>query len=143
MGKNADGREIEIKDGVRWESSDERVATVNSKGEVIGQREGSVEIIARSGNIASEPLSLAIRSPIKRRQAQTTRGLPADKISELNDYIRTAKLYRDRGAYAEALVALQAAVKIDPNNKDVHSEIAITRRACNAEKTLGRFELKC
>jgi Tfp pilus assembly protein PilF len=94
-------------------------------------------------NIASKPLTLVIKTPIKRREAQTTRVLPANKISEINDYIMTAKSYRDRGAYAEALVALQAAVKIDPNNKDVHSEIAITRRGCNAEKTLGRFELKC
>lgn len=143
MGKNADGREIEIKDGVRWESSDERVATVNSKGEVIGQREGTVNIIARSGNIASKPLSLAISSPVKRREAQTAKVLPADKIAELNNYIRTAKSYRDRGEYVEALAALGKATKIDPTNQDVQFEIANTRRACNAERKLGRSELNC
>jgi hypothetical protein len=142
-GKNAEGGEVEIKDGLRWESSDERVATVNAKGEVVGQREGTVDIIARSGNIVSKPLSLAIRFPTKKPESQTARVSPADKITEISKYIITARSYRDRGAYEEALVALQAAGKIDPNNKNVQSEIAITRRACNAEKTLGRSELKC
>ena len=68
MGKNSDGRETEIKGGVRWESSDKRIATVNPKGEVIGHREGTVDIIARSGHIASKPLTLVIKSPIKRRR---------------------------------------------------------------------------
>ena len=83
MGKNSDGREIEIKDGVRWESSDKRIATVNPKGEVIGQREGTVDIIARSGNIASKPLSLVIKALAKRREAQAARGLSADKLPNL------------------------------------------------------------
>ena len=143
IGKNSDGREMEIKDGVRWESSDKRIATVNPQGEVIGQREGTVDIIARSGDKASKPLNLVVRVPVKRQEGQAARGLPSHRIAELNDYIRTAKSYRDRGAYAEALVALQEASKIDPSSRDVQSEIAITRRACNAERTLGRSELNC
>ena len=143
IGKYSDGRDKEIKGDVQWESSDKSIAAVNPKGEVIGQREGTVDIIARSGDIASKPLNLAVRASVKRQEVQAARSLPSHRIAELNDYIRTAKSYRDRGAYAEALVALQEASKIDPRNKDVQSEIAITRRACNAERTLGRPELKC
>ena len=143
MGKNSDGREIEIKDDVQWESSDKSIATVNPKGEVIGQREGTVDIVARSGNIASKPLSLVVKASVKRREAQTARGLSSDKIAELNNYISTAKSYRDRGEYVEALAELGKATKMDPTNQDVQSEIANTRRACNAERKLGRSELNC
>ena len=128
---------------MRWESSDKRIATVNPKGEIFGQREGTVDIIARSGNIASKPLTLVIKAPVKRREAQIASSLSADKLAEFNRYIRTAKSYRERGEYVEALGELEKATKINPTNQDVQFEIANTRRACNAEKRLGRSELKC
>ena len=44
-GKYSDGRD-EIVEGVRWQSSDENIAEVNSRGVLEGKKEGKVEITA-------------------------------------------------------------------------------------------------
>src|SRR5437870_733739 len=160
-GRYSDGRESEIKKGVRWESSDSSIAAVNSRGEVLGQREGMARVIARSGEVASDPLSLVVKSVAKgrepeiskdvqpgkaiatRREPETVKDLQPGKGAEFNDRIRAARSYRERGEYLQALAELEKASKIDPGNKDVQGEIAITKRACNAERTLGRSDLNC
>ena len=160
-GRYSDGRESEVKKGVHWESSDSAIAAVNSRGEVVGQREGTARVIARSGEIASEPLSLVVKPVLKRPPSETVKNLQPGKavvkgqepeavkdlqrvkIADLNERIRVAKSYRERGEYSQALTELEKAGKIDPSNKEVQGEIAITKRACNAERVLGRSELPC
>jgi hypothetical protein len=161
-GKYSDGQEREVKKGVHWESSDRSIAAVNAKGEVLGLKEGKVEVVARAGEITSEPLSLVIKPAIvKRREPEAVRDLPPDKpvararepqasknvqppkIADVNEYIRLAKSYRERGEYTLALAELRKAGALDPKSKEVQGEIGITRRACNAERTLGRSDLKC
>ena len=108
-GRYSDGRESEIKKGVRWESSDSSIAAVNSKGEVLGQRDGMARVIARSGEVASDPLSLVVKSVAKgrepeiskdvqpdkaiatRRELETVKDLQPGKGAEFNDRIRAAR----------------------------------------------------
>jgi Tfp pilus assembly protein PilF len=61
----------------------------------------------------------------------------------VEERIKIARTHMDRGEYAEALTELEKASKIDPTNKDVQNVISDTRRACNAEKRLGRSDLRC
>jgi serine/threonine protein kinase len=143
MGKYSDGREKEMSKEVRWKSSDTKIATVNSRGEVLGQKEGRVNILARYANVTSKPLNLVVRSGMRSLATQSVKNLGSAKIAEINDRIRAARSDRDRGAYAEALAELEKASKADPNSNDVQTEIHITKRACNAERTLGRSDLKC
>jgi cytochrome c-type biogenesis protein CcmH/NrfG len=152
-GKYSDGKEGEIKT-VRWESSDSSIATVNARGEISGQREGKVQVIARSGDVASDPVRLTVKSsaqgeaqpskssakklaPNKAKDEQTAKG------SQTKEHVRMARLYRERGDYAEAFAELEKAGKIDPRNTEVQGEIAATKRACVAERTLGRSDLNC
>ena len=159
-GKYSDGKEIEVKT-VRWESSDSTIAAVNAKGEVLGQREGRVEVIARSGDVASEPVRLTIKAITQRQEPQTIKGAQPSKSlvkkpepntakveqtakgAQSREHLKMARFHRERGEYAQAIAALEKAGKLDPRNTEVQGEMAITRRACNAERTLGRSELKC
>jgi hypothetical protein len=152
LARHSDGRETELKKDVQWESTDSTVATVSSRGEVLGRKEGKVKVIARSRNIASEPLLLVVKPGVvvkpaaKERPRETvSKDLPLsdDKKKEISANLRTAKLYRERGEYSQALAELEKAAKMDPGNKEIQGEIGITRRACNAERKLGRSELNC
>ena len=49
----------------------------------------------------------------------------------------------DARSEISAFAELEKAGKIDPRNPEVQGEMAITRRACIAERTLGRSELNC
>jgi serine/threonine protein kinase len=161
-GKYSDGQEREVKKGVQWESSDRSIAAVNAKGEVLGLKEGRVEVLARAGEITSEPLSLVVKPAIIRgrepeaikdlplskpssraRETEAPKSVPPAKSPDLNEYIRVARSYRERGEYALALAELKKAGALDPKSKDVQGEIGITKRACHAEQTLGRSDLKC
>jgi hypothetical protein len=126
----------------------------------VGQREGKVQVIARLGEVASEPLRLTVKSlspgePPRTGEKQPTKSIARKagpntardeqgaKNAQTKDQIRTARLYRERGEYAQALAVLDKAGKIDPRNPEVQEEIAVTKRACNAERTLGRTDLTC
>ncbi|MDZ4341928.1 MAG: Ig-like domain-containing protein, partial [Candidatus Binatia bacterium] len=159
-GKYSDGKESEVKT-VRWDSSDSTIAAVNAKGEVLGQREGRVEVIARSGDVASEPVRLTIKAITQRENPQTIKGAQPSKSlvkkpepntakveqtaqgAQSREHLKMARLHRERGEYAQAIAALEKAGKLDPRNTEVQGEMAITRRACVAERTLGRSDLNC
>ncbi len=159
-GKYSDGKESEIQT-VRWESSDNATATVNADGEVLGQREGRVQVIARSGDVASEPVRLTVKSIAQRQEPQrikeaqptksivkklepnTTKDEQTAKAAQSKEHVRMARLHRERGEYAQAFAELDKAGKINPRNTEVQGEIATTKRACIAERTLGRSELNC
>jgi hypothetical protein len=48
-----------------------------------------------------------------------------------------------QGNYAAALAELEKARGMNPASQEVLDEIEATRRACNAEKRLGREDLNC
>jgi serine/threonine protein kinase len=158
QGRYSDGKESEVKT-VRWESSDSAIADVNARGEVFGQRAGKVQVIARSGDVASEPVRLTVKSvapaeSLGVRQTQPNKTIARvaptpskdeskTKSAQSNEQVKTARGYRERGDYARAFAVLEKAGKIDPHNPEVQEEIAVTKRACNAERTLGRSDLNC
>jgi ribosomal protein L13E len=83
---------------------------------------------------------------VKERELQPAKKplpIPAKATREIARHLRLAKEQRERGAYDLALSELQAAALLDPANEEIVAEIDRTRRACNAEKRLGRTDLRC
>lgn len=144
-GRYSDNRQAELKTGIRWESSDREIASVSESGSVIGRKPGRVELVARFGAVASEPLTLLVKAaPAKKpTDARPTQTPPVPKSINAADLLRTARGRLDRGEYSEALRELESASKIDPSNKEIQAAILDTKRACNAERKLGRGDLKC
>jgi hypothetical protein len=68
---------------------------------------------------------------------------PAAQVVNLGSYLNRAKGQRVQGNYAAALAELEKARAISPGNQEILDEIEATRRACNAEKQLGREGLSC
>lgn len=141
----ADGTEGEVKKEIRWESSDSSVANISPRGELTGRKEGSAAITAFLDGASSEPLAIVVKALPKRPESQAgSQSSPAAPgKTDTTQFVKSARVYRDRGAYTEALAELQKARQLDPNNKDLQEEIAATRRACNAEKKLGQSNLNC
>jgi hypothetical protein len=67
---------------------------------------------------------------------------PPVQTINVGSYVNRAKGYRVQGNYAAALAELDKARAINPS-QEVIDEIEATRRACNAEKRLGRDDLTC
>ena len=63
-GQYSDGKEIDINDGVLWQSSDERIASIDSKGRVTAHRSGQVKLNASYEGVASPAISLIVKDPI-------------------------------------------------------------------------------
>jgi CHAT domain/Bacterial Ig-like domain (group 2) len=136
-GTYSDGKSRALFASIEWQSSDRTVASVNSKGEVEALREGHAEITAEAGGVMSAPLSLVIRAPVKKPEPER----PPD--GKIQAHINAARAYRDQGNYAFALAELEKAQAIDLTSKEVRAEMELTRKACNAEKRLGRAGLQC
>ena len=145
-GTYSDKRQLEIKEaGVRWDSSDPNIAAVTESGTVLAKKAGRVELIARYGGIASEPLSLLVKPASMKNPAiiPQTKKPPVTNLADTSAQIRNARSRLDRGEYAEALIELENARKVDPGNKEVQAAILNAKRACHAERTFGRTDLKC
>jgi len=61
---------------------------------------------------------------------------------DVGGYLSRARGYRVQGNYTAALAELERARAIDPANSEVRQEIAQTRKACEAEKSLG-YNVNC
>jgi serine/threonine-protein kinase len=86
------------------------------------------------------------RLAVKEREPQPAKKsvqIPAKATREITRHLILAKQQRERGAYDAALSELNAAKALDPANEEIADELDRTRRACNAEKRLGRTDLKC
>src|SRR5262245_3786392 len=95
-----------------------------------------LELKERALQAAKKPVQ--IQSP-----AKPPPPTPAQSIKEIAKYLGLARQYNERGAYDEALSQLSAANALDSTNNEVAAEIERTKQACNAEKRLGRKDLKC
>jgi hypothetical protein len=163
-GRYSDGSRKALSSGVDWISSDTAVASVNAAGELETWRAGRTAVVARMGEVSSPPLELVVRQRLEKTAPEPARRLSeyapskvpvyADiaKTPDANGeqlrgkiaaYINRAKDYRVRGDYRAALNELASARSSDPGNAEVRAEIEQTRRACLAEKRLGRAGLEC
>jgi hypothetical protein len=171
-GSYSDGSKKNLSNGVIWASSDAAVAAIKPGGELEALRAGRTEVVARVGEVASAPLWVAVKEavakpviePQERKRwesgpGRTPTSAVVEKATEprasapyvnadqarakVASYITRARDYRVRGDYGSALAELGRARATDPNNTDVRAEIEQTRRACLAEKRLGRGDLDC
>jgi hypothetical protein len=151
----SDGNEKGLSGGVEWRSSDPSIASIDSRGELVGLRPGKIVVVARWGGIESVEVDIMVReSPIKPppepptykpaiEPPQVTPAKPPVQTINIASYINRAKSHRVQGNYAAALAELEKARAISPGSQEVVDEIEATRRACNAEKRLGREGLEC
>jgi hypothetical protein len=171
-GNYSDGAKKSLSNGVSWVSSDTSVASVKAGGELEAWRAGKTEVVARLGDVTSPPVWLVVKEAPARTLAQPQErkgsdGVPSripsyaavEKTSDTRSsapyvnaeqvrtkvafYINRARDYRVRGDYGAALAELSTARAADPANAEVRAEIEQTRRACLAEKSLGRGGLNC
>jgi hypothetical protein len=171
-GNYSDGSRKTLSDGLLWRSSDAAVASVNSKGELKALRAGRVEITAQLEGVTSAPLRLIVKEPPGKAAAEpqerkkleyTARKTAVESVvaktpearpvvpqftaeqlrAKIASYIERAKDFRVQGNYGAALAELATARATDPASAEVSAEIEQTKRACLAEKKLGRSGLVC
>jgi hypothetical protein len=159
----SDGNEKGVSGGVEWRSSDISIASVNSRGELVALRSGKTAVVARWGGIESFAVDIVVREPPTKASAeppayyrqpiepprpaveplQETQSKPPVQTINVGAYINRAKSYRVQGNYAAAIAELENARAINPGSQELIDQIEATRRACNAEKRLGREDLTC
>jgi len=141
-GKFSDGSEKEIKKGVQWRSSNDSIAAVNSKGLMEAWKAGYVNVTASYKTLVTPPLTLMVKGPTEKARIETLKA--SEPINgRIKDHIEIARFFRQRGEYSDATSELEKASSIDPANKEIKRELEITRKACIAEKRVGRAGLKC
>ncbi len=137
-GKYSDGTEKVITGGVEWRSNQPKILTVSADGQAEARSEGKAEVLASYGGLSSPPFAFVVKGGVERPAPQT-----AVEDNMVKEYLRSAQASRERGDYGAALAVLEKARIVKPNDKDVQAALETTRRACNAERRLGRTELKC
>ena len=105
--------------------------------------------------LTSSPLYIVVKEAPRRvpLEAAVQKGAEASPVTltpareqlrlKTAPYINRAKDYRVQGNYAAALADLEKARRIDPASVEIANEIDQTKRACNAERKLGRKDLDC
>lgn len=137
-GRFSDGSETAVTKNLDWHSSDDSVVVVRGGGQVEGRKDGFADITVRYQGIASPPLTLVVRGESRATEADAARV--ANKIQE---HIKIASSYRDRGDYSPALAELAKAKSLDPANKAVQGELESTTKACLAEQRIVLTNLRC
>jgi TIR domain/Bacterial Ig-like domain (group 2) len=151
----SDGKERGLSSGIEWRSSDSSVATIDSRGELVALRAGKIAVVARWGGIESLAMDIVVKESAGKPPPEPPTSKPVVEppqvppmkppVQSVNvaAYISRAKGYRVQGNYAAALAELEKARAVNPGSQEVLDEIEATRRACNAEKRLGREDLAC
>jgi TIR domain/Bacterial Ig-like domain (group 2) len=153
IGRYSDDSEKAVSREIIWKSSDRAVASVNDRGELQGLKPGSVEVVARTQNLASAPRTFMVKEAPGRvaRQTKSPKTIPPPvQPAVLTEQARTkiaerlnrAQTYRELGNYPAALAELEQAKIIDSTNAEIREAIEQTKRACNAERALGN-KLTC
>ena len=121
-----------------WNSSDDSVVAVSDDGQVEARKDGFADITVRYEGIVSPPLTLMVRG-----ESRSTEPDAAQVASKVQEHIKTAGSYRDRGEYLPALAELAKAKSLDPANYAVKSELETTTKACLAEQRIVLTNLRC
>ena len=139
-GQYSDGKEIDVNDGVLWQSSDERIASIDSRGRVTAHRSGQVKLNASYEGIASPAISLTVKDPISSEpQPPPERQKPQiekPRTPEIRENLRNASIFYEEGKYSEAMIELEHALRLDPENKEARSQRIKVMKAWEAEKKL-------
>lgn len=72
---------------ITWKSSDESIATVDSTGEVIAKKSGTVDITATTSNGKSNTITINIKEPINVQNNYTTNSLMERNTTVANDVV--------------------------------------------------------
>jgi hypothetical protein len=137
-GRFSDGGETDLTRNLDWHSSDDAVLAVSRDGQVEARKDGFADITVRYGGIASPPLTVVVRGESRSPEADA-----AQVTAKVQEHIKTAASYRDRGEYSTALTELVKAKSLDPANKAVQSEFESTRKACLAEQRIVLTSVRC
>jgi hypothetical protein len=137
-GRFSDGGEINVTRNLDWHSSDDSVVAVGRDGQVEARKDGFADITVRYEGIASAPLTLVVRGESRSNEADA-----AQVATKVEEHIKTAGSYRDRGEYSTALAELVKAKSLDPANKAVEGELESTKKACLAEQRIVLTSLRC
>jgi hypothetical protein len=137
-GRFSDGRETDVTKNLDWHSSDDAVVVVSGEGQVEARKDGFADITVRYEGIASPPLTLVVRG-----ENRSTEADAAQVATKIQEYIKAAGSYRDRGEYSIALAELAKAKSLDPANQAVQGEFESTRKACLAEQRIVLASLRC
>ena len=138
-GRFSDGSETAVTKNLDWHSSEDAVVAVSQDGQVEARKDGFADITVRYEGIASPPLTLIVGG-VSQAAAVTDVGQVATKIQE---HIKAAGSYRDRGEYSPALAELAKAKSLDPANKALQGELESTTKACLAEQRIVLTNLRC
>ena len=150
----SDGNEKGVFSGIEWRSSNVLIASVDPRGELVALQPGKTAVVARWGGIESVAVDIVVRElsikPLPEPPAykpvveppQVAPAKPPVQAINVGPYVNRAKGYRVQGNYTAALAELEKARAIN-STQEVIDEIEATRRACNAEKRLGRDDLTC
>jgi hypothetical protein len=102
-GTYSDGKQALVKDGINWSSSASQVASINDDGEITGLKDGTAEIRANVGEVASAPWTITIKGVELARQPALPPKLVALRVSvesrEL--FIKERLTIRVRGRYSD------------------------------------------
>ena len=134
----SDGSETTVAKNLDWHSSEDSVVAVSQDGQVEARKDGFTDITVRYEGIASPPLTLVVRGESRSAEAD-----PARVASKVQEHIKTAGSYRDRGEYSPALAELAKAKSLDPANKSLQGELESTTKACLAEQRIVLTNLRC
>jgi serine/threonine protein kinase len=155
-----DGYQQDLSDGVTWRSSNPSVVQIDPSGKVEGKSSGSADLIAWYDNVEARPVRLIVRAPLavklparsevknvpiqgSEKGAATPERPSKAKEKQVDAALISANTHLDRGEYSEAFDVLERIQKIDPSNRKISAAINRTKKACNAERNLGRADLKC
>ena len=72
---------------ITWKSSDESIATIDSTGEVIAKKSGTVDITATTSNGKSNTITINIKEPINVQKNYTTNSLMEKNDTVANDVV--------------------------------------------------------
>ena len=112
-GRYTDGSENDVKDGIEWSSSDTRVATIDEDGRVRALQNGTTNIVAKVGAVASSEWTLGVEAAKPSANPAAPR-LVALKISSNKNQI-----------FENEKIALRAKARYsDESEKDISGEIA-------------------
>lgn len=144
-GQYSDGKEIDINDGVLWQSSDERIASIDSRGRVTAHRSGQVKLNASYEGVASPAISLVVRDPVsfepevpaESRQKPQQEKPEKPRAPDIRENLRTATVFWEQGKYSEAMIELEHALRVAPESKEARSLRIRVMKAWEAEKELN------